>query len=387
MIVGNQAHLRNPRSPTLRSASLAVTRASPGHARAGWILRRCDSIFPLFAPRGVPYKSRMGEEELDREAAPPDPSLLTHVSRRAMATDFVAILPAHRADAVEVVVKAMEQLDRIEADLTVYRPDSEVSRINRLAASQSVSVSESTFRLLQKAEHWSRLTDGAFDITAGPLIEAWGFTRRSGRKPSPNEIETALAKVGYAKVQLDPSDRTVQFAREGMSINLGAIGKGDALDRIAATLRAQGVDDFLIHGGNSSVLAAGDQVAGSGSGWPVGLAHPTKPRRRLAGVRLRNTALATSGSGKQFFHHRGRRYGHVIDPRSGYPAGDLMALTVIMPSAADADACATGLFVAGSEQIRHYQQESSWLPPLVMMRPGERQDEVEIEEWGIEREE
>ena len=326
----------------------------------------------------------MGEQEPDRETPPPDPSLLTHVSRRAMATDFVAILPAHRADAVEVVVKAMEQLDRIEADLTIYLRDSEVSRINRLAASEPVAVSESTFQLLQRAARWSRLTDGAFDITAGPLIEAWGFTRRSGRKPSPQEIEAALEKVGHSKVQLDASDRSVRFARDGMSINLGAIGKGDALDRIAATLRTQGVGDFLIHGGNSSVIAAGDQVAGSDSGWPVGLAHPTKPRRRLAGVRLHNSALATSGSGKQFFHHRGRRYGHVIDPRSGYPAGDLMALTVMMPSAADADACATGLFVAGSNQIRHYQQESSWLPPLVMMRPGDRQDAVEIEEWGIE---
>ena len=139
-----------------------------------------------------------------------------------------------------------------------------------------------------------------------------------------------------------------------------AIGKGDALDRIAARLQADGISDFLLHGGSSSVVAVGDQEEGSGLGWAVGIAHPTKPKRRLGGIWLRNRALATSGSGKQFFHHRGRRYGHVIDPRTGYPAGDLMSLTVIMESAADADACATGFFVAGQ---RGDSQSASWECP------------------------
>jgi thiamine biosynthesis lipoprotein len=310
-----------------------------------------------------------------------DPSLLTHVSRRAMATDFVAILPAHRAEAVEVVVEAMETLDRIEADLTIYRGESEISQINRQAFDRPVSVSATTFRLIEKAIEWSGRTGGAFDITAGPLIDAWGFTRRSGRKPTQQEVDQALEKVGYGKVILSPSQRSIRFQHPGMSINLGAIGKGDALDRIAASLRQQGVDDFLLHGGNSSVIAGGDQSPGSGRGWAVGLSHPTKPKRRLAGLWLRNMALATSGSGKQFFHHRGRRYGHVIDPRTGYPAGDLLSLTVLMPSAADADACATGLFVAGSATIGQLQDQS-WLPPLIMMKSGPRQDAVEIESSG-----
>jgi thiamine biosynthesis lipoprotein len=166
-----------------------------------------------------------------------------------------------------------------------------------------------------------------------------------------------------------------------MSINLGAIGKGDALDQIANALQEGGLHDFLIHGGNSSILAAGDQVAGSGEGWSVGLAHPTKPKRRLAGLRLRNQALATSGSGRQFFHHRGRRYGHVIDPRTGNPAGDLSALTVLMDSAADADACATGLFVAGSKVIRNLMP-CPWLTGLVMMQDGDRQDSIRVESFG-----
>ena len=308
--------------------------------------------------------------------------MLTQVSHRAMATDFVVMLPAHAADAVELVVSALEGLDAIESALTIYREDSEVSRANLLASDQPVRLSEPTFELLQAAVRWSERTDGAFDVTAGPLVDAWGFTQRSGRKPTKDEIDQALARVGYQHLELSPEQRTVQFARPGMSINLGAIGKGDALDRLARGLRDQGLHDFLIHGGNSSVIASGDQVLGSGLGWGVGLAHPSKPKRRLAGLWLRDRALATSGSGKQFFHHRGRRYGHVIDPRTGYPAGDLLSLTVLARSARDADACATGLFVAGSDATAKWSTED-WMPPLISVRQGKWQDAVDVQ-WSGE---
>lgn len=322
----------------------------------------------------------MPDEKPRQGDGAPNP-LLTHVTRRAMATEFVVMLPPHAAASVELVVTALEQLDFIENALTIYRDDSEVSRANRLAASQPVRLSESTFRLLQKAIIWSERTGGAFDVTAGPLVEAWGFTQRSGRKPTGDEIDAARRLVGYGQLELSTEDRTVQFAKAGMSMNLGAIGKGDALDRLAAQLRSQGLSDFLIHGGNSSVIASGDQSHDSGLGWPVGVAHPTKPKRRLGGLYLRDMALATSGSGKQFFHHRGRRYGHVIDPRTGYPAGDLMSLTVLMKSAADADACATGLFVAGSDGINQWAKED-WLPPIITVEPGDRQDAVKVDWMG-----
>jgi thiamine biosynthesis lipoprotein len=322
---------------------------------------------------GVPER-----DQPPRDYSGEDPSLLTQVTRRAMATEFVVMLPAHAADAVELAVAALEQLDGIENALTIYRPDSEISRANQMASAEPVELSEETFALLQKAIVWSERTGGAFDITAGPLVEVWGFGRRSGRKPSAAEIDAALKLVGYQNVELSAERKTVRLAQPGMTINLGAIGKGDALDRMAAELRGQGLTDFLIHGGNSSVIAAGDQTSGSGMGWAVGLAHPTKPKRRLAGLWLRDMALATSGSGKQFFHHRGQRFGHVIDPRSGYPAGDMLSLTVLMASAADADACATGMFVNGSAAIGELADEE-WLPTMIAVRPGNRQDAVEIE--------
>ncbi len=237
----------------------------------------------------------------------------------------------------------------------------------------------------------------------GRLWKPGDFTRRSGRKPSTAEIIAALTKVGHQHLLLSKTDQTIQFGKPGMSINLGAIGKGEALDRVADQLRQHGIGDFLIHGGNSSVIAAGDQYPRNDQdrdprndqdrdprydqdrqlprGWQVGIAHPTKPQRRLGGIWLRDGALATSGSGKQFFHHRGQRYGHVIDPRTGYPAGDLLSLTVTMESAADADACATGLFVMGSEGMEEVVDQD-WFPPWIAVKQAARQDEVELSSRG-----
>ncbi|TWU55077.1 FAD:protein FMN transferase [Rubripirellula reticaptiva] len=330
-----------------------------------------DTSGPLKSSRPLPRSASTSGRE----------SLLTHVSHRAMATDFVVMLPEHAADGVEVVLEALEMLDSIEASLTIYKANGEVSRLNRDGAFKPVKMSGATFRLLEKSILWSQRTSGAFDITAGPLVEAWGFTRRNGSKPTAEEIQTARDLVGFNKILLDPHNQTAQLATAGMTINLGAIGKGDALDRLAAHLKKSGVADFLIHGGNSSLIAAGDQDHDSGRGWAVGIAHPTKPKRRLCGLYLKDRALATSGSGKQFFHHQGRRFGHVIDPRTGYPAGDLASLTILMESAADADAAATGLFVMGSHAIGEITEP--WIQcPMILAATGRRQDEVDVSTVG-----
>lgn len=337
-----------------------------------------------------------------RVANPGRESLLTHVTHRAMATDFVVMLPEHAADRVEVVLEALEMLDSIEASLTIYQPESEISRLNRSPITGPVKLSGATFRLLEKSIRWSRRTQGAFDVTAGPLIQAWGFTGRNGRKPTSDEIEAARHLIGFEKIMLDHDRQTAQLSVPGMAINLGAIGKGDALDRLASHLRKSGVHDFLIHGGNSSLIASGDQTHNSGRGWAVGIAHPTKPGRRLAGLFLKNLSLATSGSGKQYFHYRGRRFGHVIDPRTGYPTGDLLSMTVLMPSAGDADAAATGLFVMSDQQRQALRPRpesddavggphngsggeppQDWIEcPMVMAAAGHRQDEITVTTVG-----
>jgi thiamine biosynthesis lipoprotein len=318
-----------------------------------------------------------------------DPGLLTTLTHQAMATQFAVLLPASDSAASDAVLEALEMLDGIESRLTVYQEESEVSQINRRAADEPVKVSSEVFGILKRAVYWSEETNGAFDITAGPLVDAWGFTKRTGKKPSPEEISLASQRTGYQKMLLDDSNRTVSFSVKGMSINLGGIGKGYALDQLASRLADRGVENFLVHGGQSSIVARGDQTPGSELGWAVGISHPTKPPRRVAGIWLRNGALGTSGSGKQFFHHQGRRYGHVIDPRTGYPAGDLLSLTVLSPSAADADASCTGYFVAGSQATQSAFEASSADPgdeseagPMLAIRAGKRQDSVELEAYG-----
>ncbi|TWU43051.1 Thiamine biosynthesis lipoprotein ApbE precursor [Novipirellula aureliae] len=310
--------------------------------------------------------------------------MLCEITRKAMGTEFVIMLHADSvADsyATDAAVEAADLVEQIERELTVYSPESEISKINASAFQEPVRPSVPTYRLLKRAVELSQITSGAFDITAAPLVETWGFTRRSGRKPSPEQVQEALSKVGYQSLILNDSDGSVAFKREGMSINMGAIGKGDALDRMAALLKEKGVADFLIHGGNSSVIASGNQHPESTLGWSVGLAHPTKPQRRLAGLWLKDLALATSGSGKQFFHHHGRRYGHVIDPRTGYPNGDLSSLTIAMPSATDADAIATALFVEGAAKAAEYHAANPF-PFAIMTHSTDQQDRVEVETLG-----
>lgn len=276
--------------------------------------------------------------------------ILSEFSRRAMATNFVMMIPGTFGKNTEIAISALAEVDRIESLLSIYRPDSDLSRLNRAAGQGPVRISPDTFKVLQRATEISYLTGGAFDITAGPLVEAWGFTKRQGAKPSPEIILQAKKKVDFTKLILNEQRETAELPEPEMTINLGAIGKGFALDFIAERLESAGFSDFLIHGGKSSVLVRGDDVLGSGQGWKIAIEHPQIPGKRLGGLRLKNESIGTSGSGSQFFHHQGKRLGHVIDPRTGWPAGDLLSLTAVARSAMDADALATALFVMGSEE-------------------------------------
>ncbi|TWT97321.1 Thiamine biosynthesis lipoprotein ApbE precursor [Neorhodopirellula pilleata] len=313
-----------------------------------------------------------------------------------MACDFVVLVrDEHQSigtrSVADVVLDQLERVDGIEKRLTVYNENSEIAAINRSAGGDGVCVSPETFALLRHAQELNEATGGAFDITAGPLVEAWGFTRRQGRKPNRSEIEAARELVGGDGMSLDPATRRVSLAKPGMRLNLGGIGKGEAIDRLATGLKAAGIASFLIHAGQSSVLACGDQFdsdeepqaeSAPPRGWLVGLAHPTKPNRRLAGIWLQDAALATSGSGKQFFHHRGQRYGHVIDPRTGQPAGDLLSLSLVTDRAVDADALATGLFVMGREEATRFATAETPVLPLILVADASRQDDVEIATTG-----
>jgi thiamine biosynthesis lipoprotein len=260
------------------------------------------------------------------------------VQRPAMACRFEVLLDSDDAALVTPARVALDEVDAIEAELTYFRETSELSRVNREAGREPVVVSPELFALLRLCAEIHELTGGAFDPTSTPLSRTWGFLAREGRLPEPSQIEAARAVVGFGHVELDPAARSVRFEREGIELNLGAVGKGWALDRVSAGLRAAGATRALLSAGGSSQRAWGP------SPWEVAL---TSAGLTLGRLRLRDAALGTSGSGVQHFERDGRRYGHVIDPRTGWPADAVRSATAITGDAAVADALSTAFLVGG----------------------------------------
>ena len=208
-----------------------------------------------------------------------------------MACEFEVQLAANRRDgSTERVLAALDLVETLEEQMTIYRADSEVLRINRTAAERPVAVEPRLFALFQLAVRLHRETHGAFDITSSPLSEAWGFSRRQGGCRADAAIAAALERVGMDDVELDAANQTVRFLRPGVSLHLNSIGKGYALDRMAEQLDSishedgDAVGDYLLHGGRSSVLArgccpVGVTAPGTKSAWTIGVPHPLVPGR------------------------------------------------------------------------------------------------------------
>lgn len=307
----------------------------------------------------------------------PAEGYLVRYSRTAMACEWEVRLNYHeQAIGTPPALAALDLIEDLEAQLTIYRDTSEVSRLNQLAAEQPMVVEERLFDLLGLAATIWQETGGAYDITSGPLTKVWGFYQRQGRLPSGEEITAALTKVGMQYLKLDPPARTVRFTRPGIELNLGSIGKGYALDRSAELFTAAGVPNYLLHGGNSSVLARGGQ--GTSDCWWIGVRDPLRSERRLLEVAARNRAVGTSGAAVQFFIHRGERYGHIIDPRSGWPARGLLSVTVLAPTAAKADALATAFYVLGPAGSREYLARHSEISAL-LFTAGEKAGTWEVD--------
>ena len=237
-----------------------------------------------------------------------------HVIRTAMACKFEVTLPRSEETGVVAATEALDEVDRLEAQLSVFRDSSEVSYVNSNAANSPVKISESLFRLFALCQALYQETGGAFDITSGPLTRCWGFFRRAGRLPADAEIATALLFVSANHLKLDNAAQTIRFAKSGVEINLGSIGKGYALDR-AALLLATNVRTALLNAGASSMKAIGEGERGDG--WLVGLRHPRSKFKRLGVLRLarlcaldewqRGTVFRLRGSPFQS-HHRPKKW-------------------------------------------------------------------------------
>ena len=266
-----------------------------------------------------------------------------------MGSYFEVRVPAGSPGALDLAGRSLDEVERLEARLTVYRDDSEVARLNATAHLGPVVVEPDLFQLLRDAVTLSQETGGAFDMAAGALSNAWGFTRGPRRLPTAEALADARARTGSQHFRLDPERMTVASNREGVAINLGSIGKGYAIDRAVDVIRGHWwPTPGLVHGGRSSLFALGSPPWSFGGRWEVGLYNPLDPARPLGMLRLRNRGLATSGACYQAFEADGRRYGHIIDPRTGEPpATGPASVTVLAPTAAEADALSTAFYLLG----------------------------------------
>ena len=273
------------------------------------------------------------------------------VARHAMATRFEIVL--HGQDQVALRAageEALDEIERLENQLSLYRQTSEVAQLNARASNESVRVEPGLFRLLRHAQRLFLETEGAFDITIGPLMKCWGFMGQNGRVPTPHALRTARAQVGMRHVALNPDNFTVRFKRPGMMLDLGAIGKGYAVERAAQLLREAGVRSALLHGGTSTIYALGHPPREKA--WKVAVEYPgtteDAPPTLLAVVSLADEALSISAVWGKSFQTAGKTYGHVIDPRTGRPASKAVLAAAVLPSATESDAFSTALLTVGS---------------------------------------
>lgn len=294
-----------------------------------------------------------------------------HVTRQAMACTWAALLNAGQHEgATEAAVAALDLVEGLEAQLTVYRDTSELSRLNCTAADGWVEVEARLFDLLDGVAALGDELGGALDVATGALIKAWGINREQGRVPGVDELAAALARSGGQWVQRDRQRQSIRFARRGVEINLGSVGKGYALDRCSELFSERGVGDYLLHGGRSSVVARGRDASSADGGWSIGIGDPLRPGGRLGTVTLTDEALSTSGAGTQFFRHEGKRYGHILDPRTGKPAEGVLSTTVVAPTATLAEALSTGFYVLGVEGAQRYCAAHPEIAALVIVPGG-----------------
>lgn len=273
------------------------------------------------------------------------------VKRQAMGCDWELILcGGDRGYLLDAADEAFEEVQRLEEQLSIFVPTSEVSYINALAASQPVCVEPRLFGLIESAARISGETEGAFDITAGSLVDLWR-SAEAGVPPS-EAIATALDSCGMHKVALDSENRTIRFSHPDTRLNLGAIGKGYAVYQVAELLRERGINNGLIHAGRSTVYALGNPP--DDDAWTVGIANPTKPGERIGTAKLKDKAISTSGSHERFVEIDGVRYSHIIDPRTGWPAEGLLSVCVITDDPAESDALSTAFFVLGRDKAEKY---------------------------------
>jgi thiamine biosynthesis lipoprotein len=283
------------------------------------------------------------------------------LSLQAMATRFELVL--YGDDPVRLRAggeQALQEIQRLESQLSFYRADSEVTWINSRASETAVRIDPRLFYLLAHCADLTRKTGGAFDVTVGPLMRAWGFAGGRPHIPQPSELAAVRKAVGMTNVELREEDFTVRFKQPGVEIDFGGYGKGYAIERAIGILKENGITNALLHGGTSSIFALGAPPLEAG--WKIGLSAPLSNDKTQKTIELNDAGLSVSAAHGKWFNVNGCTYGHVLDPRAGEPARRARAAAVTGPSPSDCEALSTALLVLGER----------WLPAMQSSFPDYR---------------
>lgn len=273
-----------------------------------------------------------------------------------------------KAQAQQHVDAAVALVHRVEDETSRFKPKSDVSNVNAQAGIAPVKVSDDTFAIIKRAQEYSKLTNGAFDITVAPISKLWGFYDQKYRVPTPEEIALARQLVDYRKVILDEKNRTVMLAEKGMEIDLGGIAKGYAVGAVYDLFKQRGVRHALINFGGA-IGAVGNRV--DGKDWVVGIKDPRGEGGALIGeLKVSNNFVSSSGDYERFFIRNGKRYFHIFDPATGTNPTGVIATTVVGPNSMDADILSTTLLVQGPAKGLEFMKTQPGFEVLIIDSSG-----------------
>lgn len=258
----------------------------------------------------------------------------------------ISIVAHDSLTAEQSINEVIEEISRIENLISDWKPDSQVSEVNQNAGIKPVKVNQEVFELTQRAIELSKKTKGAFDVSFAALDRVWKFDGSMTEMPSAEAIKKSVEKVGYKNIVLDSVNSTIFLKLKGMKIGFGALGEGYATDKCRSMMLAKGIKAGIING-SGDMSTWGKQP--NGEDWKIGITNPFKPEKILAVVPLNNGAVTTSGNYEKYVVFNGKRYSHIINPATGYPATGLCSVTVFGPNAETANGFSTSLMVLGKK--------------------------------------
>ncbi|GAA0721987.1 FAD:protein FMN transferase [Clostridium malenominatum] len=271
------------------------------------------------------------------------------VTRENYLLGTIVQLKVYGKNADSAATKAMDVISNIDDLMSTTKPASDVSKINNNAGKDFVEVNDHTYKVIKKALYYSELSEGALDITVGPLVNLWAIGTEKAKVPTPKEIKENLNLINYKDIEFDDSKKLVKLKRKSQKIDLGAIAKGYAADEVKETLIKEGIKTAFINlGGN--VVTLGDKS--DGTPWNIGVQDPLNTRGDYFGVlKVSNKSIVSSGNYERFFVKDGIKYHHILDTKTGYPSeNELMGTTIISENSIDGDALSTSIFVLGLDK-------------------------------------